>query len=414
MYSVIIIDDEKTLREGLGWFITTEKKNFSVAGEFDDGVTAIEFLKNNRADVIITDIRMSKVSGLDVVKYIRENNIKTKIIIISGYKEFEYVQTAIKYNVDYYLTKPTRYSELSEIFSLIEADFIKEQQLKDKQEHEKELRDFIVFEFISDIYYKTISEEVFKKKLSLIDNDFSLRDSSYIVIQGIIEDYEKFLLQKYSYGSEDFISAINNMIFQLTQEKNVTYYPLSFNKGVFCYVLFSNNSGTNENFIDIVNDVILKIKKNIYELFGLKNNIGILNCYNSLHDFFNANSVILETGSAIKKVNEYNIIQKAKEYIIKNIGTDISLEEVAKYVHLNSVYFSRYFKVQTGEKFSAYIVNLRIEIAISMLKEGKYKIKDIGKKVGYTNKTYFSKLFKQQTGYTPTQYIVEVLGNNEV
>ena len=48
-----------------------------------------------------------------------------------------------------------------------------------------------------------------------------------------------------------------------------------------------------------------------------------------------------------------------------------------------------------------------------MLKEGTYKIKDIGEKVGYTNKTYFSKLFKQQTGYTPTQYIVEVLGNNE-
>ena len=111
-YRILIVDDKKVIVESLAKFIENEIEGFTVAGCFRDGEEVIAFIKENPVDVIITDVRMHNVSGLDIAKYVSENNMGIEVIIVSAYKSFEYAKQAMEYGVKNYLVKPTSPEEL--------------------------------------------------------------------------------------------------------------------------------------------------------------------------------------------------------------------------------------------------------------------------------------------------------------
>lgn len=107
------------------------------------------------------------------------------------------------------------------------------------------------------------------------------------------------------------------------------------------------------------------------------------------------------------------MIEKAKQYIEMNYHQDLSLDDVASRVFLNPIYFSRFFKRETGEKFIDYITRLRMKKAIALLIENKYKVYEISAMVGYRSDKYFAKLFKQYTGYSPRDYLKHIMKGSE-
>jgi two-component system response regulator YesN len=109
MYQVIVVDDEIVIRNGITNFINTEINDFEVLYSFSDGAEAIEFLKNNDIDLIISDIKMTYVSGIELAKFIAENKSYIQVILLSGYREFEYARSAIQYGVKNYILKPTNF-----------------------------------------------------------------------------------------------------------------------------------------------------------------------------------------------------------------------------------------------------------------------------------------------------------------
>ncbi|WP_113672277.1 response regulator transcription factor [Vallitalea guaymasensis] len=98
------------------------------------------------------------------------------------------------------------------------------------------------------------------------------------------------------------------------------------------------------------------------------------------------------------------VIEKAIAYIDEKFYLDISLEDVANHVFLNSVYFCRYFKQKTGETFTDYLTKVRMEEAIKLINKAKYKTYEISNMVGYKSSKYFSRVFKQYTGLSPSEY----------
>ena len=97
MYKLIVVDDEKVIRNGICNYIDWEGMGFNVVASFEDGKEAIEYIENNCIDVVLTDIEMAEVSGLELAKYIQEKQSRIKAVIISGYKEFEYARKAVEY-----------------------------------------------------------------------------------------------------------------------------------------------------------------------------------------------------------------------------------------------------------------------------------------------------------------------------
>ncbi|GKX28196.1 hypothetical protein SH1V18_06760 [Vallitalea longa] len=105
-----------------------------------------------------------------------------------------------------------------------------------------------------------------------------------------------------------------------------------------------------------------------------------------------------------KNQSAEKVIEKAIAYIDEKFYIDISLEDVANHVFLNSVYFCRYFKQKTGETFTDYLTKVRMEEAIKLIQKGKYKTYEISSRVGYKSSKYFSRVFKQFTGLSPSEY----------
>ena len=105
-YSLFFVEDEETIREKIRDTIDWEASDFEYIGEAGDGETALVRILELQPDIVITDIKMPKMSGLELIKAIRSENLDTVILIISGYDDFSFAQEAIRLDVHEYLLKP--------------------------------------------------------------------------------------------------------------------------------------------------------------------------------------------------------------------------------------------------------------------------------------------------------------------
>lgn len=113
-YRIILVEDGSRIRKGMKLLIEGMIGGFEVVGEFDDGRQALERGTRLRPDVLITDIRMKDMGGLELIEKIRLDLPQTSIVIISGYNDFLYVKKALRYKVFDYLLKPIDRVEFSQ------------------------------------------------------------------------------------------------------------------------------------------------------------------------------------------------------------------------------------------------------------------------------------------------------------
>ena len=114
METVLIADDEKNIREGIKCIIDWEALGFTVCGEAANGEEALKQINEMHPGLVLLDIKMPKLSGLEVVENAREQGYNGKFIILSGFSDFKFAQTAIRLGVDNYITKPIDEDELAE------------------------------------------------------------------------------------------------------------------------------------------------------------------------------------------------------------------------------------------------------------------------------------------------------------
>lgn len=116
MYSLVIVEDERTERDALVRLVPWAELGFEVTQVFRDGAECLDYLQENVPDVILTDICMTRVSGLEIARNVSERELPTQIVFMSGYKEFDYAQKAIEFGVYQYLVKPMPLPKLKEAF----------------------------------------------------------------------------------------------------------------------------------------------------------------------------------------------------------------------------------------------------------------------------------------------------------
>lgn len=106
-YTVLVVEDEENQRRALIDRVQWEKAGFTVVGEAENGAEALDKVELLEPDLILTDIRMPLITGLELAARVREMRPATQIVILSGYDSFEYARTAINYNIISYLLKPS-------------------------------------------------------------------------------------------------------------------------------------------------------------------------------------------------------------------------------------------------------------------------------------------------------------------
>lgn len=203
MYKVLLVDDEPFILQGLSIIIDWEKEGFEIAGMAGNGLEALEMINNIQPDIVIADIKMPIMTGLELLERVRKNNVSdATFIMLTGFDDFEFARTALKYNVLDYLLKPVERKELLE--SLSKARAVHEE--RNKQNEKDILRDKEVFSraVISILKGKCDSESVSLMKenlgeltgvryisLELDETDERVANSS---------DEEKRLMQKTLYS----------------------------------------------------------------------------------------------------------------------------------------------------------------------------------------------------------------------
>jgi len=337
MYQVIAVDDELVIRSGITNFINSEFEDFEVLQSFCDGAEAIEFIKTNDIDLIISDIRMNRVSGIDLAKYIFEHKPYIKVILLSGYREFEYARSALQYGVKNYILKPTNFAEFREVLFQLKLELDQRQIKKDQ----------VLFMDKIKLFYSNIlsgkRQEAVDILLSVFEN---VSDNSQENIGQYIYDLYEIILDKLNLYLKLQLSAEKFNLKQLLSQKSVQ---------------------------------------------SLK--------YNALEILERISGLLLNEEEAS---NEF-LLQDIKEYMNEHLHEDISLQDVADKMFFSTVYFSRFFKKQTGETFSNYLLRIRMEQAIKLL-EKNLKVTEISEACGYHDSSYFTRIFKEYYKYTPKDY----------
>lgn len=177
MYKVLLVDDEKFIRKGLHKMIDWQKYGFEICDEAEDGEQAYELIQSQRPDLVITDIKMPVLDGLDLIKLVVNSNTKysPKFIILSGFNDFKFAQQAIRYGVHDFLLKPVVEKELHAILEKLSIQFHEERMRLQKSGITREIiseaalerlikgsfSEWILEEYASDWYSGPTGEYVF-------------------------------------------------------------------------------------------------------------------------------------------------------------------------------------------------------------------------------------------------------------
>ncbi len=116
-YKFIFVDDEELLRRNLPYMTDWNALGFDFAGSFSTATEALNYIQNNKIDLVLSDIRLGEESGLELAEILDNEFPNILVVLISAYKEFEYAKKAIECHVFSYLTKPTSYDDIIELFN---------------------------------------------------------------------------------------------------------------------------------------------------------------------------------------------------------------------------------------------------------------------------------------------------------
>lgn len=177
MYKLILVDDEQDVREGLLEQIDWQSHGFEVIATAENGREACELVEKHQPDVIVTDIQMPFMDGLQLAEWVRLHAPTAKIIILTGFDEFEYAQRAIKLHIDEYVLKPFSAGELVDVLLKvkirIESEIADKENLQVLQDHYKRSLPLLRELFLISLISRRLPQAEISEKSLLYDLDLS-------------------------------------------------------------------------------------------------------------------------------------------------------------------------------------------------------------------------------------------------
>ena len=128
MLRIVLMEDEYFFRQAMKKYVASWAENYVIAGEANNGKDGFELIKQLQPDLAFVDINMPMMSGLELLEALKQEGIPCKIVILTGYSEFEYAQKAIRFGVWDYLLKPIDKKQLGECLQQIEKQINSEKQ----------------------------------------------------------------------------------------------------------------------------------------------------------------------------------------------------------------------------------------------------------------------------------------------
>ena len=226
---IAIIDDEPKIRKGL-MNLLQKQENWQVCGSFEEAQSALHFLQTHPVDVIITDICMPDLSGLELIRTLRQTNEEIEIVILSGYSDFAYAQTAIELGVRRYLTKPTNTKELLAVLDAAEQQLKKQLRSEQGEEPSAASNQTVTraIHFIQKNYAQKLTLKEIADALHISPN-YLCRLFKAHTGQGITEYITQYRMER----AKKFLRLYDHRISDIAEMvgyKDTKYFSISFKK----------------------------------------------------------------------------------------------------------------------------------------------------------------------------------------
>lgn len=279
---IAIADDEAMVCIVIQNSINFEELGFDLVGVAHDGFSLLNIISEENPDIVITDISMPGLNGLDLIKEVRQKQIECKIIIISGYSQFEYTREAIKYKVDDYLLKPINEQELNDILFKLRNTILTEKKnhnmLSEVFENHNKNKESLRKLFLS----RVLSEYAIPRDLSVISDEYGISFSGNY-FQGLVVKLDHLESPIDTEGGFESLQLKIVRIF--TQILSQYCHEILYYMDNSILYLVVNYDSDHRRVISDSYKSFFEHAKNIVDLFvGMKISLGIGDSYPNVSD----------------------------------------------------------------------------------------------------------------------------------
>ena len=388
MTKIMFVDDDAIIRRSIANKIDWKSYGWELVYTARDPMEALDYLKDHQLDIILTDIKMPGISGIEMASIAMDYYPGIKFVFISGYKDFEYAQQVLKLNAVDYLTKPLEQQQLISVLKKAE-----ELYYKDKKAEE------ILKEKYPQLKRKYISK--------LMRENFQNMDPSF---------FEEFDINiNNGYGIVSFIEVNCSQKISVEEKKRVIEIICNSLENIyhgsifFCmdnlqiFTIYTDSTVQEESEFY---DNLLELENFVKDFVQQKLDGGSVEfVYGSL--MRSLNDLYSSYQSALQKINSdiEHLLFEVRHYIEQNYSDcDLSLVKIADYFNVNRCYLTSIFKKKFDINLYDYIIRVRMENASRLILKSDLKNYEIAEATGYKNPQYFSMSFKKYYNCTVTQY----------
>lgn len=396
MLKIVIVDDEPKIRRGLKTLIASATLDMEVVGEAEDGEMALEVAKELRPDILLVDICMPFLNGLQFIEQLQSVAKDCIIIVITGHDEFAYAQKAIKLQVFDYLLKPVFGEQLVPVLQRAEQELLNSRRQNEyltwaNQETKKNLP------LLRQNFYKNwvngqLREEYIATQLNFLEID--LPSVSGVIVLKVAGQFTKGQLLK-DWDRDLLLFSIENIYREILEQ----WQP---------YIMFHDD---NDNLIvitpihnlgewyELSADLQQRVEEYLQQVVIIAQRpvTDLMTCISATY-----HELLLELNRKASYTPIVLLSQKHIEtYYYKE---DLSLQELADTIQISPTYLSRLLKNEIGVSFIEYLIQVRVEKAIQIMSDPTVKLYEVAQRVGYNNQHYFSTAFKKVVGLSPAEY----------
>ncbi len=416
MLTMLLVDDEYLVRMGLRETIDWEALGITICGEAANGRDALVLAVANKPDIILTDICMPFMTGLELMAGARETALESTFIVLSGYPEFQYVREAMHNGAAAYLLKPIDNAQLVETVGKITR------QIKDTRstlQYYSRLRSelsSIKRQFLLDLVLGNIREEAdMHDKVRF--HDLPIGTGRHLVACVRLDSWNGLVLEKGQAAAvarrEELTTRIASLlllspaflgvmvehgesewivILQLAEDRTDVPDALTARCGELVRQFAESGQETLSIGIGTVKDSVAGVHaswRDACTAAELKPVPGLSSIL--CHSEMMADGYRREITEAIRHIRAH-------------YAENITVEAVAREIFVSPSYLMHLFKSEVGRTFNECLTDHRMLVAREMLRDGRSKIYEVASAVGYGDVKYFSQLFRKAAGMTPSEY----------
>jgi two-component system response regulator YesN len=346
LYTVVNVDDEPLIKKTLKVLVEGYKDVFTVVGEAEDGRQALELIESLQPDLVITDMNMPIMNGIELIDAMRERGLKSYVTVISGYDDFAYTQQALRRDVLDYVLKPIRPVSISTMLDRVLSRLEKGDGQKAGTRNWLPVCGSAAEEILDKLWL--LDEAGVKNRLSQFRGE----------VLAVADEEGAGVLE------EACLSMLTLLSSKLEDKGEHLLQPVALGD--------HNSAGDAERVMHAVEASLLE------RLAELR---------------------------ISRHVGGHQGIRRAVQYLEAHFTSPaLTLPDAAKAAGMSQAHFSRTFKEDIGLSFIQYLTKLRLDRAKELLSSPSSKTWEVAEAVGYQEYAHFTKVFKKHIGLTPSEY----------